>query len=163
FFHCLRHDDQRPSLRINDKKNCWICQPCRKAGNAWALVAFILGVDPNDKGAVVVWLREHGLERQNVVPIRSTSPAGDGTNGRAAKILANYPYTDENGTLLYTVVRLDPKDFRQRRPDGRGGWIWNMDGVRRVLYRLPEVLRADEVHICEGEKDADNLHALGLT
>jgi hypothetical protein len=42
--------------------------------------------------------------------------------------------------LLYQVVRFAPKDFRQRRPDGPGGWTWNLKGVRRVLYRLFELL-----------------------
>jgi putative DNA primase/helicase len=38
-----------------------------------------------------------------------------------------------------------------------------MNGVRRVLYRLPELLRAVDVFIVEAEKDADNLLKLGLT
>lgn len=71
---------------------------------------------------------------------------------------------DEGGILLYQVVRLrDPKDFRQRRPDGEGEWVGNLEGVRRVLYRLPEVLKADTVACCEGERDADSLCALGVT
>src|SRR5262245_8133447 len=131
-FHCPRHDDQRPSLRINEKKNCWICQPCRKAGNAWAFAAFIAGADPKDKSAVVVWLRKHGLDR-HIVSIQRNHVSG---NGIGYKIVATYPYVDEQSSPLYEVVRLEPKDFRQRRPDGRGGWFWNLDGTRRVLYRL---------------------------
>src|SRR6202035_662934 len=50
-------------------------------------------------------------------------------------IVAEYNYTDENGELLYQVVRYCPKDFRQRTPDGNGGWIWRKEG-RQVLYRL---------------------------
>jgi hypothetical protein len=72
-------------------------------------------------------------------------------------------YTDEAGVLLYQVCRMEPKAFRQRRPDGNGGWAWNLEGVRRVLYRLPEVLKAGAVFIVEGEKDADALAALALT
>ena len=37
-----------------------------------------------------------------------------------------------------------------------------MQGVERVLYRLPEVLAAGEVWVVEGEKDADSLAALGI-
>ena len=40
--------------------------------------------------------------------------------------------------------------------------MWNLEGVRRVLYRLPEVLAAEEVMLVEGEKDADRLRALGF-
>jgi len=83
-----------------------------------------------------------------------------------AEIVATYPYKDEAGQLLFEVVRKMPKDFRQRRPDGAGGWIWNLKGVQRVLYRLPEVLSAVQegriVYLVEGEKDADNLAQLGL-
>ncbi len=81
-------------------------------------------------------------------------------------IVATYDYRNESGTLLYQAVRFVPKDFRQRRPDGKGGWLYNMDGVRRVLYRLPELLAADSllpVFIVEGERDADRLHSLSLT
>jgi len=76
-----------------------------------------------------------------------------------------YDYYDADGRLLYQTVRNVPKDFRQRRPDGDGGWIWNLNGVERVLYKLPEILEADlgqTVWICEGEKDANNLFDRGL-
>ena len=82
-----------------------------------------------------------------------------------SRIVATCDYRDETGSLLYQVVRYHPKDFRQRRPDGSGGWLWNLKGVRRVLYHLPELLAADPatwVFVVEGEKDADNLVALGL-
>jgi putative DNA primase/helicase len=81
------------------------------------------------------------------------------------RIVAEYDYTDERGELLYQVVRFEPKDFRQRRPDGRGGWAWNLNGVRRVPYRLPQLLESNQqttVFIVEGEKDADRLASLGL-
>ena len=83
----------------------------------------------------------------------------------AKKIVKTYDYRDESGKLLYQAVRYEPKDFRQRRPDGKGGWIWNLDGMRRVLYRLQELLRAapeDWIFIVEGEKDADRLNDEGL-
>lgn len=78
--------------------------------------------------------------------------------------VATYDYTDEGGNLLFQTVRFaNPKDFRQRRPDGGGEWIWNLDGVRRVLYRLPDLAEQREAFVVEGEKDADRLMALGLT
>lgn len=51
--------------------------------------------------------------------------------------IATYDYSDADDTLLYQTVRFEPKDFRHRRPDGNGGWIWKL-GDRRVLYRLQE-------------------------
>lgn len=79
---------------------------------------------------------------------------------------ATYDYRDKNGLLLYQVVRFPGKRFRQRRPDGKGGWIWDLKGIQPLLYRLPEVIeavkRGETIFICEGERDADNLAALGL-
>jgi len=87
-------------------------------------------------------------------------------NSIRKKMIKSYDYLDKSGKLLFQTVRLDPKDFRQRRPDGQGGWVWNLDGVRKVPYRLPELLQAsmqDWVFITEGEKDVDRLVAEGLS
>ncbi|MBL7143303.1 MAG: hypothetical protein ISS76_03640 [Phycisphaerae bacterium] len=81
------------------------------------------------------------------------------------RIITAYDYKDESGQLLYQAVRYVNKDFSQRRPDGKDGWKWNLDGVRRILYRLPELLQAnpdDWVFIVEGEKDVDRLYDEGL-
>lgn len=83
-----------------------------------------------------------------------------------AKIEAIYPYQDADGALLYEVVRFAGKRFRQRRPNGADGWIWNLRYVRRVLYRLRDLIAAPSdrvVFVVEGEKDADRLAQLELT
>ncbi len=80
------------------------------------------------------------------------------------KISALYNYKDEKGELLFQIVRYEPKDFRPRNPDKKLGWVWGLEGVRRVLYRLPELMKSeDPVFITEGEKDVDSLIKLGLT
>lgn len=86
----------------------------------------------------------------------------NGASQTARRIVATYDYHDESGSLLYQVVRFDPKDFRQRQPDGNSDWRYNLSGVRRVLYRLPEILSSPAVYVVEGEKDADRLRSLGL-
>ncbi len=83
-------------------------------------------------------------------------------NGVTARIVAVYDYQDEKGELLFQVLRYEPKNFKQRRPDGNGGWHWNMNGARRVLYRLPEVLAEKSLLICEGEKDCETARTLGI-
>ena len=70
------------------------------------------------------------------------------------KLVKTYDYVDENKKTLYQVCRYEPKNFKQRKPDENGGWSWNLNGVRRVLYCLPAVLGASHVVIVEGEKDA---------
>ena len=80
-----------------------------------------------------------------------------------------YDYTDESGELLFQVLRYaNPKTFKQRRPGAKHGeWDWKLGDVRRVLYRLPQLLAATQkrtpVFLVEGEKDADNLAGLGFT
>ncbi len=81
---------------------------------------------------------------------------------RKKSIIQVYDYQDETGDILFQTVRYAPKDFRQRRPYGKGGWIWNLQGVRLVLYRLPQIVEADTVLIVEGEKDVDAAYQLGL-
>jgi hypothetical protein len=88
------------------------------------------------------------------------------SNGQAGDIVATYDYRDEAGDLLFQKVRKAPKDFLLRRPDGHGGWIWSVKDVRKVIYRLPEVIEAiasEHTVLCvEGEKDVNNLWAIGI-
>jgi AAA domain len=96
--------------------------------------------------------------------LAALEPSANGNGAR--RIVAIYDYRDENGALLCQSVRYEPKDFRQRRPDSTGGHIWKLKDVRRVLYRLPELLQSNRqatVFIVEGEKDADRLASFGLT
>jgi hypothetical protein len=88
-------------------------------------------------------------------------------NGHKPKIAKTYDYTDAHGRRLYQVVRMEPKDFYVRRPDGHGGWINNLDGVSPVPYRLPEVMEAVAqgklICLAEGEGDVETLRRHGYT
>ena len=86
-------------------------------------------------------------------------------NGNSAgprRIEKVYDYHTATGDLLFQVVRFEPKDFRQRRPDGTGGYIWSVKGLDRVVYRLPKIKGHPAVFITEGEKDADRVASIGL-
>ena len=80
------------------------------------------------------------------------------------RLVATYDYTDETGNLLYQVLRYYPKTFKQRRPDGNGGWAWNLNGVARVLYGLPAIKASGtrRVLVAEGEKDCEALKRFGF-
>ncbi len=140
---CPAHDDQKPSLSVSVGDDGRVLIHCHAGCPSERIVQML------------------GLEMSDLFPTKLNG------NGPERKIVATYPYTDENGRLLFEVVRYEPKAFSQRRPDGRGGWVWNINGVRRVLYKLPNLLKAVQsgelVFIVEGEKDADALGALGLT
>jgi len=136
---CPAHADKNPSLSISE-------------GDGKILVHCHAGCSQE---AVCAALK---IEARELFPQN-----GDKGSKRAKpKVVATYDYSDEKGTLLYQKVRYEPKAFCQRRPDGNGGWIGNLKGVRRVLYRLPEVLAASDVLIAEGEKDVETARSCGL-
>ena len=79
--------------------------------------------------------------------------------------IATYDYRDEDGLLLFQVTRFCPKKFYHRRPDGNGGFIDDIEGVRKVLYRLPELSLLEpgsKVLIVDGEKDVETAYNLGM-
>lgn len=71
-----------------------------------------------------------------------------------AQIVATYPYHHDMQKLRYS-----DKSFRWRRPDGKGGWIWNRQGIPNALFQAGEL--DGVVAIAEGERDVLTLHRLG--
>lgn len=69
-------------------------------------------------------------------------------------VIATYTYP--NGAQK---LRRADKSFTWRQPDKRHGWIYSRKGLPHTLYIAGEL--AGGVFVCEGEKDADNLHRLG--
>jgi 5S rRNA maturation endonuclease (ribonuclease M5) len=153
---CPFHEDSRPSFSANAETGLWRCYGCGAKGDAIGFLRQLRGLGFKEAKAEVERLT--GQATDHIKPAPGKAAAG--------RIVATYDYHDERGQLLFQVCRFDPKDFRQRRPDGKGGWSWSLKDARRALYRLPELLAADPttpVLVAEGEKDADNLHKLGLT
>jgi 5S rRNA maturation endonuclease (ribonuclease M5) len=141
---CPFHPDHDPSLRINLKNGKWVwfCHPCTAregesvGGNAFELLKR-LGKLPKAK---------KDIERKDQPTM-------------------TYDYTDKDGKLLFQALRFGDgkgKTFRQRQPDGKGGWIWSVPEEVRTLYNLPEVTKADQVMILEGEKDVETARRLGF-
>ncbi|MBA7492125.1 DNA primase [subsurface metagenome] len=125
------HEDENPSLFINEEKEVYNCHGCPFAGHLY---------NPTSRP-----------KKKSKKPKRRARPT------------AIYDYKDEKGKLLFQVIRYRNKGFSQRQPNGQGDWIDNTVGIRRVLYRLPELVKAQGlVFIVEGEKDTDNLLKLDL-
>jgi putative DNA primase/helicase len=124
-----------------------------EVGKGGGLLDLVQGQKRLDKDAAKEWLRQRGH-------ISAAEP------NNKPRIVATYDYVAATGEMLFQVVRFEPKDFRQRRPDGRGGWVWKMTGVQRVLYRLPKVIAAVDarrtIFIAEGEKGVHSLESIGL-
>lgn len=161
-FRCPAHADRRPSGKLDVGGDGRALVKCHAGCELEALLDRIglaakdLFADSTGRGSGHV--PDHPRKRRGAA--RSEAVA----HPPSRRIVAAYDYQDEGGELRFQVVRFEPKDFRQRRPDGRGGWTWNMADTRRVLYRLPAVLAAverdDTVYVVEGEKDADCINAL---
>jgi hypothetical protein len=144
---CPAHQDKRPSLSITEAANGNVLVKCH-AGCRTEDVLVKLDLP------MAVLFPDHG--EPVATPLR-TAPT---TTEREIV----YDYRDESARLGFQVVRQPGKNFRQRRPDGKGGWIWNLDGVGRVLYRLPELMATGTdrtVYVVEGEKDVETLRGLG--
>lgn len=85
------------------------------------------------------------------------------------KQVATYDFNDEQGNLLFQKIRYvdetGRKTFRQRKPDGRGGWTYSLGETPKVLYHLKEVLYTAKaggiVWVVEGEKDVETIRASG--
>lgn len=138
---CPAHDDKAPSLSIG-----------RRTDRTGVLLRCHAGCDTDEVLAALDLTRADLFDEPR-------------SNGARPQIVATYDYRDEAGTLLYQAVRYEPKGFRQRRPDGNGGWVWSLDGTRGVLYKLPSVLAAAKAHqtvyVVEGEKDVHAVERAG--
>lgn len=142
---CPAHVDSSPSLSIDLRDGRY-------------LVCCHAGCDQSD---LLDSMEALGIQKSDL--FLKTEPAAAEP---VKRVVANYSYKDAQGVERYQVVRYAPKEFRQRRSDGTAfGWTWNMQGVPRILYRIPEILAADSsqwVFVVEGEKDVDNLTAAGF-
>ncbi len=140
---CPAHKDNNPSLKIDEGKGGQTLAKCF-AGCSFEDVCAASGIPPEE------WFGD--------TPQKSTK-----TDSRIA---ATYDYRDAAGKKIFQVVRFIPKDFRQRQPDGNGGWIWRVPKDLRTIYNLPEVLaqvhKGRVVFVTEGEKDADAVTSLGM-
>lgn len=150
---CPAHEDQKPSLSI----------------------------DISDTGALLFVCMAGCTHEQirRAMNLENTLLAPPETKTPRKQIVATYDYRDLAGNLVCQTVRFEPKDFRQRRPnpeykadlpEGQDNekWVWDLKGVKRVLYRTPDIAAAirdnpaRRIVVVEGEKDADTLWSLGF-
>jgi hypothetical protein len=137
---CKAHHDRNPSLKVDVGDDGRVLFHCHAGCSLEAILA------------------AHGLEMSDLFDREPEN--------RRGRIVATYDYVDEQGALLFQVVRTEGKNFPQRRPDGRGGWIWKLGKTRHVLYRLPRVIEAvasgETIYVAEGEKDVRALESVGV-
>jgi len=148
---CPSHEDKNPSLAVSEKEGK-ILLYCHAGCSKESIVAAL------------------GLEMKDL--FIEANPAPHNVNSKPKwDISAIYDYKDINGEVIHSTVRLNPKGFKQRRPDpdNPGRYIWKdvFKGITPILYNLQAVTKAIEEHrpifIVEGEKDCESLAKLGFT
>lgn len=148
----------RGSISVDLSKGTWYDFETAEGGGVAALIARQTRTEPSE------WLKARGYGDDaprkpngsggNVVPLR--------------RIVKEFNYRDADGTMLFQVVRYEPKDFRQRRRDEsrEDGWNWSTKGIKQVPYMLPELQEplgnGNIIYIVEGEKVADQMWSLNL-
>ena len=147
---CPGHEDQHPSLSITADEHC-VAVKCHGPGCAAEEIVKAMGLE--------------------MTCLFAPSANGHVKKKWDKKFVCSYQYRDESGKVLYEKCRWEPKHFSQRRPKRDGdlpekidkqGMVWNLDGVRRVVYRLPEFIKHDRVILTEGERDSDAAWKLGI-
>jgi 5S rRNA maturation endonuclease (ribonuclease M5) len=135
---CPAHDDKHNSLSIAEGDDNRILLYCH-AGCSINRINDSLGIKTND-----LFSEAKQSKRQ----------------------IDEYIYKDLDGNIVHKTIRYEPKGFSQCRPDEKGGWIYNLQGIETIIYNLKEITAAisrdETVYIVEGEKDANTMQRLGL-
>ena len=158
---CPAHDDQSPSLSV------------REGDDGKTLVHCHAGCTPED----VCQQLGLGLSDLMTSPAsRRNTPSPTSQKWATAEEAISYletsrgsssnrwSYQDKAGNTVGRVVRWDTADGKEIRPVSLrdDGWVIGGMDDPRPLYRLPDLLSAKRVFICEGEKAADAARSIGL-
>ena len=161
---CPCHDDRKASLSITEVNNKVLLK-CHAGCDQGLLFQTVrdMGLLPK-----LERVERPKLELVDISGLKNKSPTTVSDKPLTAekttekRIIAQYDYTDERGEVLFSAIRYEPKDFRQKAASG----AWSLSGVRKVLFRLPEVIEAVKqnktIYIVEGEKDVLTAEKLGL-
>ncbi len=158
---------------VDLEKGVWQDHRDKTGGGVLHLIKKELGLEGQE---AFDWLKAKGF------PIPERQQRALQRRNDLGELVAQFPYRDEQGNELYEVCRFEngeldretgkrKKTFRQRRnepnhPEAKGGYVWHLKDVRRVLYRLPEILaaieRGEPIILVEGEKAVKAAVSIGL-
>jgi len=151
---------------VSTRKQLWHCRQCGIGGDVIELVKHL---DDVDFIAACTTLTGEPPPKAN---------GKDRSKQHREVVAGEFPYQDANGNTVFVVERRElqnadgtfvtkdgkrKKTIKQKRPDPDrpGKWLWNVDGVPVLPYRLPQVseaVAADRpILIVEGEGKADLL------
>ena len=162
--HCPVHSDPGPSLNVSEKDGKVLVH-CHATCEQRDVIQALRdkGVWPDEPVGQTVAPRpavRTGTSVTPPVPVHVEPPPKP-----LGKFVGYYEYC-EAGKAVFRVARYEPKNFRQLKPNGKGGWTWGLEGITPILYRLDELRAAvkskQRVYVVEGERDADSGAAIGL-
>jgi hypothetical protein len=183
--NCPAHDDSSPSLSISAGDDGRALVKCF-AGCSSDAVCSALGLKladlmppncnlrpvsnvnvngiPKTPGKTAILLTANGKSTGKVFPTAREAVA-DLERHRGPRS-ALWTYNDAAGEPVGVVARWNlPDGKKDIRPASRNGAGWRLGGMTepRPLYCLPDLASATRVYVCEGEKAADAVRAIGLT
>ena len=149
---CPFHDDGTASATVFLSGNGGFnCQSCSAKGNTFQFE---------------MRFSKCGMDeaKQKIAELTGAELDKAGSKGPCTAI---YDYRLADGSIAFQKRRYEPtggrKTFSILRPDGRDGWAAGLDGdERKVLYNLPDLITANVVLVCEGEKDCGTLDGYNL-
>ena len=158
------HNDKNPSFGLNYAESSYKCFSCGENGN---MVTFAMKMHKMSYPAANAYVtKKTGIEMPNTYKKQLRDADGNKIDEfEEIEYVAEYQYRDEKDKLVYTVKRGakqadGSKEFKVFSLTGEG-----LDSGTKVYpYRLPQIMKAtkeDIIYIVEGEKDVDNLMALG--
>ena len=160
--HCPAHDDQTPSLSL-------------KLAEDRILLKCFAGCKHEEILSSMDMEDRHLFEGTNGNPSLNERRVHKSRPEAAAfHEVERYTYKQLNGTPQFVVVRKEAtdskgnrqKDFFQSGFNPDGSLKWNMQGVVRFPYRLPQISKAKKegklIIFLEGEKDVHTAEKLGF-
>ena len=171
---CPFHTDDKPSLKVNEKKQIYKCFACGASGDA---IDFLTRSGRTFQEACAEIINQNSLspltpeqrasqakarvEWMQIKPVPATAPDPP-KHYRMGAPSMKWEYRDRTGALLGLVCRFDTPDGKEVMPlvfatDGiRTEWRWLGFDKPRPLWNLPEINDRPEVPVVifEGEKTA---------
>jgi hypothetical protein len=164
-----RDGDDRFAINVTKQ----ICN-CRVCGIRGDVIALVMGLDGVDFIAACTTLagepppKANGKGRDGVTKIVVGEWIYQTEDGSAAFATERVQYQNADGSFVLKDGKPD-KTFWQKRldPSRPGSWLYDVEGVPIVPYRLPELIEAvsqgQTILIVEGEAKVDLLHSWKVT
>lgn len=177
---CPVHNDHEPSLHVyvgDDGMTVMYCHACQANGK---MIAEHFGIPMKELMCDALSGERTPLPARSEKPKKRNGktcrPLKAGDKWKESYVVKNvYEYQDRTGRVVLLKSRAEwwegdtrrDKTFVVQSVTADGKWQWGGGMYTDLLYHLPDVLSCAEnggrIIIAEGEKDIDNLRAVGFT